>query len=83
MQLTELQENMAEEKEYLLAANGNDGLNELLLGSNETFARLQGQLVQEFRKLDKRPVSMMCINAKAMLIDDNSYSCHTTAVKLV
>ena len=44
MLLTELlkgEENMVEE-EYLWVADGNDGLIELLLDSNETVARLQG-----------------------------------------
>ena len=42
--LTELrdEEKAAEEKEYLWAAEGNDGLIELLLDSHETVGRLQG-----------------------------------------
>ena len=45
MLLTELakgEEKMAEEKEYLWVADGDDGLIELLLDSNEMVARLQG-----------------------------------------
>ena len=41
---------MAEEKEYLWATDGDDGLTELLLDSNETVARLQGRLAQTLRK---------------------------------
>ena len=44
---------MAEEKEYLWAADGDDGLIELMLDSNETVARLQGQLAQVLRKQEK------------------------------
>ena len=56
MLLTELlkgEEKMAEEKEYLWATDGNYGLIELLLDSNETVARLQGQLAQVLRKQEK------------------------------
>jgi len=41
---------MAEEKEYVWAAEGGDGLIELLLDSNETVAWLQGCLSQVLRK---------------------------------
>ena len=47
MLLTELlkdEEKLAEEKEYLWAAEGDDELIELLLNSNETVVRLQGRL---------------------------------------
>ena len=56
MLLTKLlkgEEKMAEEKEYLWATDGDDGLIELLLDSNETVARLQGQLAQVLRKQEK------------------------------
>ena len=56
MLLTELlkgEEKMAEEKEYLWAADSVDGLIELPLDSNETVARLKGQLAQVLRKQEK------------------------------
>ena len=54
--LTELpkgEEKMVEEKEYLWAADSDDGLIGLLLDSNETVARLQGRLAQVLRKQEK------------------------------
>ena len=54
--LTELpkgEEKLAGEKEYLWAADSDDGLIELLLDSNETVARLQGRLAQVLRKQEK------------------------------
>ena len=54
--LTELlkgEEKMVEEKEYLWAADGNNGLIELLLDSNEMVVRLQGRLAQVLRKQEK------------------------------
>ena len=53
--LNELQgeEKMAEEKEYLWAADGDDGLIELMLDSKETVARLQGRLTQVLRKHER------------------------------
>ena len=44
---------MAEEKEYLWAAEGDDGLIELLLDSHEMVARLWGRLTQVLRKQEK------------------------------
>ena len=47
------EEKVAEEKEYLWAADGDDGLIELLLDSHETVTRLQGRLTQMLRKQEK------------------------------
>ncbi|XP_065891564.1 uncharacterized protein [Dysidea avara] len=46
-------EKLEEEKEYCWAADGNDGLIELLLDSNETVASLQGRLSQVLRKQER------------------------------
>ena len=55
MLLAELrgEEKVAEEKEYLWAADGDDGLIELLLDSHEMVARLQGRLTQVLIKQEK------------------------------
>ena len=45
------EEHIKEEKEYLWAADGDDGIIELILDSNETVARLQGRLTQEEEKV--------------------------------
>ena len=42
IELPKGEEKMTEEKEYLWAADGDDGLIELLLDLNEMVARLQG-----------------------------------------
>ena len=54
--LTELRgkEKTAEEKDYLRAADKDDGLIELLLDSHEMVGRLQGRLTQVSRKQEKR-----------------------------
>ena len=44
------EEHIKEEKEYLWAADGDDGIIELILDSNETVAHLQGRLTQVLRK---------------------------------
>ena len=46
-------EKLKEEKEYVWAADGDDGIVELILDSNETVARLQGRLAQVLRKQEK------------------------------
>ena len=46
-------EKLEEEKEYCWAADGDDGLIELLLDSNETVASLQGRLSQVLRKQER------------------------------
>lgn len=46
-------EKVKEEKEYAWAADGDDGIVELILDSNETVARLQGRLAQVLRKQEK------------------------------
>ena len=49
----------AVEKEYLWAAEGDDGIIELLLDSKETTARLQARLNKILRlkeKLERRPL---------------------------
>ena len=47
------EEHIKEEKEYFWAADGDDGIIELILDSNETVARLQECLTQVLRKQDR------------------------------
>ena len=44
---------LKEEKEYLWAADGDNGIIELLMDSNETVACLQGRLAQVLRKQER------------------------------
>ena len=47
------EERAAEEKEYLWAADGDEGLIELLLDSRETVARLEARLAQVLRRAER------------------------------
>ena len=47
------EEKKAEEKEYLWAADGNEGLIKLLLDSKETVARLEAHLAQVLQKVER------------------------------
>ena len=51
--ITERWRKNAEEKEYLWAADGEDGLGELILDSNEVVVHLRGRLAQVLRKQER------------------------------
>ena len=75
------EEKKAEEKEYLWAADGDEGLIKLLLDSKETVARLEARLVQVLRKGERAKERPLTSGNQFTEPQDNNMS-NNTGVKM-
>ena len=76
------EEKKAEEKEYLWAADGDEGLIELLLDSKETVARLEARLAQVLRKGERAKERPLTSGNQFTEPQDNNMS-NNTGVKIM